>query len=99
MCKIQCLERSRIRFLWLVCWLCLLAPESGCRTGGRPPVERGPSLPLARIGIVGASVSAGFGGTPFGDAFQHAAKGAVIGSWANVMLFRDPLGETRLQLG
>jgi hypothetical protein len=39
------------------------------------------------------------GGTPFVDAFHAAAKQATVGSWANVLLFRDPVGETQLQLG
>jgi hypothetical protein len=66
----------------------------------------GPALPTDRIAIVGASVSAGFGGTPFGDAFRQASKAcpaeprctAAVESWANLMLFRDPVGETKLQL-
>jgi hypothetical protein len=60
---------------------------------------------VERIAIVGASVSAGFGGTPFGDAFHKATKRcpaprctAAVESWANIMLFRDPVGETKLQL-
>jgi hypothetical protein len=49
---------------------------------------------------VGASVSAGFGGLPFGDAFTQAAgQRSEVGSWASVMLFRDPVGETRAELG
>ena len=47
---------------------------------------------------MGASVSAGLGGTPFGDAFTAAAKGSKIDASANMMLFRDPMGETRIQL-
>ena len=47
---------------------------------------------------MGASVSAGFGGTPFGDAFTAAAKGSKVDASANIMLFKDPIGETRLQL-
>jgi hypothetical protein len=71
-----------------------------CRTAATPTVEtKGPALPSDRIAIVGASISAGFGGTAFVDAFREAAKGAAVESWANVMLFRDPIGETRLQLG
>jgi hypothetical protein len=63
-------------------------------------------LPVERIAVVGASVSAGFGGTPFGDAFRQATKRcpaprctAAVESFANLMLFRDPMGETQLQLG
>ncbi|HEU4612103.1 MAG TPA: hypothetical protein VFS15_08500 [Kofleriaceae bacterium] len=47
---------------------------------------------------MGASVSAGFGGTPFGDAFEHAARRSKVASWANVMMFRDPVADTRAQL-
>jgi hypothetical protein len=99
MCNIQYLRCSGFAVCWLVGWLGLVTSSSGCRPAAKPPVESGPALPLSRIGIVGASVSAGLGGTPFGDAFRQAAKGASVESWANVMLFRDPVGETRQQLG
>jgi hypothetical protein len=59
---------------------------------------RGPALPLGRIAIVGASVSAGFGGAPFGEAFAQAAPGSAVESEANLMMFRDPLDETKSQL-
>jgi hypothetical protein len=62
------------------------------------PRPSGAVLPLDRIAIVGASVSAGFGGTPFGEAFTAAAPRAVVESEANVVLFRDPLGDTKHQL-
>lgn len=83
------------RAIWLICWLGLVA---SCRSTGTPQVELGPALPVERIAIVGASVSAGFGGTPFKDAFERAAKRSTVASWANVMLFRDPVGDTRAQL-
>ncbi len=47
---------------------------------------------------MGASVSAGFGGTPFGDAFTAAAPRSKVDSAANTFLFRDPLADTRRQL-
>ncbi|CAN5708833.1 hypothetical protein BH11MYX2_BH11MYX2_00220 [soil metagenome] len=48
---------------------------------------------------MGASVSAGFGGTPFGDAFTAAAKSpAAVESVANTFLFRDPIGESTKQV-
>jgi hypothetical protein len=102
--------------VWLAGWLGLVASSSACRTAAKPPVEVGPALPVERIAIVGASVSAGFGGTPFGDAFRAATRPCAAGtssaepgsapsrctaaveSWANLMLFRDPIGETKLQL-
>lgn len=58
----------------------------------------GPALPLDRIAIVGASISAGFGGTPFGDAFAAAAPRSKVTTAADVMLFRDPVGNTTKQL-
>jgi len=84
--------------IWRLWWLGLLAVALGCRPAALPPAERGAMLPTARIAIVGASVSAGVGGTPFVDAFQAAAKQSAVQSWANVLLFRDPVGETQLQV-
>ncbi|NVB83732.1 MAG: SGNH/GDSL hydrolase family protein [Kofleriaceae bacterium] len=43
-------------------------------------------------------MSAGFGGTPFGDAFTAAAKRSKVDTAANVMMFRDPMGDTKRQL-
>jgi len=63
-----------------------------------PPRALGAALPLDRIEIVGASVSAGFGGMPFLDAFTAAAKRSHVDGVANVMLFRDPLGDTKRQI-
>lgn len=80
---------------WLVFSLWLVA---SCRPAGKPPADLGPALPVDRIAIVGASVSAGFGGTPFGDAFEHAARRSKVASWANVMMFRDPVADTHAQL-
>lgn len=118
MCKNNYLDRSGFSPIWLICWLGLLAPSSGCRPGAKSPADpTGPALPLERIAIVGASVSAGFGGSPFVDAFRQAVKSCekgsdpisgarpstrcteVVESWANLMLFRDPIGETQLELG
>jgi hypothetical protein len=107
MCKNHNLDRMRCSQIWRIGWLGLLALTSGCHTAPKPPVEVGPALAVERIAIVGASVSAGFGGTPFGDAFRQATKRcssgprctAAVESWANIMLFRDPVGETKLQLG
>lgn len=97
-CNITHLPISGIAKIRLVWWLGLLF-SAACRPSPGPPPDRGDGLPLARVAIVGASVSAGFGGTPFGDAFSRATKQAEVESWANVMLFRDPVGETRAQLG
>jgi hypothetical protein len=83
-------------------WLLPLA----CVGVGCHPVERTadkpasptPGLPLERIAIVGARVSAGCGGVSFGDAFTQVAKRSVIESEADVMLFRDPIANQRAQL-
>src|SRR5712664_2053538 len=81
-------------------WLLALIGVYGCHHAEREPQRNadpvsvsgaGPALPVERIAIVGASVSAGFGGTPFGDAFTAAASGSKVESEADVMLFRDPL--------
>jgi hypothetical protein len=79
----------------------LLSLSCSCRSSvpdAAPPVPPvGPALPLDRIAIVGASVSVGFGGTPFGDAFAAAAPRSKVESYANLYLFRDPIGESQLQ--
>ena len=107
-CNINYLNCSGSRLVWLICWLGLLNPLFGCRGAIKPQNEPGAALPIARVAIVGASVSAGFGGTPWGDAFQAAVKPCpkpgtesctAVESWANALLFRDPVGETRAQLG
>jgi hypothetical protein len=67
-------------------------PSSGKRNGSDP------FLPVDRIAIVGASVSAGFGGLAFGDAFAAAAPRSKVDSWASTFLFRDPVGDTKRQL-
>ena len=85
-------QLSRRSQVWLIACL------AGCRAASSPPHASGPALPLERIEIVGASMSAGFGGMPFGDAFTAAAKHSRVDAVANVMLFRDPLGDTRRQI-
>ena len=52
-----------------------------------------PALPLERIAIVGASVSAGFGGMPFGDAFAKAAPRSQIDAW--IIGVVDPIADAR----
>jgi hypothetical protein len=84
-------------------WLLgLVVVGVGCTPHRRPPaartVARALALPLDRIAIVGASVSAGFGGMPFGEAFTLAAKHSAIESEADVTLFRDPVGNQRTQV-
>lgn len=85
------------------------AAAAACGPAGAPagpvtrpgePVARpaAPALPVDRIAIVGASVSVGFGGTPFGEAFAAAAPRSTVESYANLMLFRDPIGDGRLQI-
>jgi hypothetical protein len=98
MCNINQLRSRRFRDGWLLIWLGLLTAVIACHHDGAQPAPNAPAMTLDRIAIVGASVSAGFGGLGFGDAFAAATK-APVESEANVMLFRDPVGETKLQLG
>lgn len=106
-CNINYIDCSGLRLVWLIGWLGLLNPLFGCHPANTPAKEPGAALPIVRIGVVGASVSAGFGGTPWGDAFRAAAKPCptpatesctAVESWANALLFRDPVGETRAQV-
>jgi len=57
-----------------------------------------PSLPVERIAVVGASVSAGFGGVSFGELVTAAAPRSKVESYASIFLFRDPVGVTRSQI-
>jgi hypothetical protein len=57
-----------------------------------------PTLPLERIAVVGASVSAGFGGAPFGDLVTAAATRSSVESYASICLVREPVGDTRSQI-
>ena len=110
MCNINKLSQSRTTVLWLLGWLGLVAlvPSCGRGPGASPPplgsgapggsAVSGPALPVDRIAIVGASISAGFGGTPFGEAFTAAAPRSKVDAAANVMLFRDPMAEIRRQV-
>lgn len=98
MCNIKDMRSSRRPPVWLAAWLGLVVLTPSCKSGGQSPPSQGPSLPLDRIAIVGASVSAGFGGTPFGEAFSAAATQSKVDTAANVMLFRDPIGDTQRQL-
>ena len=47
---------------------------------------------------MGASVSVGFGGTPFGDAFAAAAPRSTVTSHADLFFFRDPFGNSTAQI-
>ncbi|MDB4957305.1 MAG: hypothetical protein JWO36_4874 [Myxococcales bacterium] len=71
---------------------------TGCRANTETPTPHGATLPVSRIAIVGASVSAGMGGTPFNDAFTAAAKSSAVESEADLMMFRDPVAETTQQI-
>jgi len=106
-CKFSRLRGTNVRYLWLTALL-----GTSHLTACGDPVPRQsveavkpaappslPALPTARIAIVGASVSAGFGGAPFGELFAAAAKHSKVESYANVFLFRDPVGDTREQIG
>ncbi|MEJ7602915.1 MAG: hypothetical protein WKG01_33815 [Kofleriaceae bacterium] len=88
---------ERLTFL-AASWLLATACRSHEPARVVQPVAPQPALPVDRIAIVGASVSAGFGGMPFGDAFVQAAPRSRIDAAANVMLFRDPIGDSRTQI-
>lgn len=89
---------------------CALVLVAACGAAGAPPPEPAarsgepaarvppPALPLDRIAIVGASVSVGFGGTAFADAFAAAAPRSRVESYAELMMFRDPIGSGGLQI-
>ena len=83
-----------------VAWLALgsLPSCGGSESSPQTKVVGSPSLDTKRIAIVGASVSAGFGGAPFGDAFTAAAKRSAVESEANVFLFRDPIAGSHDQI-
>jgi hypothetical protein len=106
MCRFNRLATSPTKMIWLVVWLGLEALVPGCRANpsqgesptGSTAAVAGPALPLERISITGASVSAGFGGTPFGDAFTAAAPRSKVDASASTLLFRDPIGDTKRQL-
>jgi len=51
-----------------------------------------------RIAVVGASVSAGFGGTPIEDAIRAAVKAATVTGAAQVFMFRDAVGNGTAQI-
>jgi len=68
-------------------------PTTTAAAPTRPP----PALPIDRIAVVGASVSAGFGGTPFADAFT-AAGAPAVDAIASAMFFQDPIANARLQI-
>jgi hypothetical protein len=70
--------------------LALLVATVGCGSPGTssgPPPR--PIKTFSRIGVVGASVSAGFGGVLLADAFTAAAPGARVTGAASVLMFRD----------
>ncbi len=110
-CNINILSRLTWGLVWLGL---LQAPacrssETGSKSVGstatgstatRSPegIASQPALATGRIVIVGASVSAGFGGAPFVDIIRAAAPRSVVEGAANVFMFRDPVAETRIQV-
>jgi hypothetical protein len=82
--------------LWIGCGAPAAVPAPAPHRPG--PAAAAPALPVERIAIVGASVSAGFGGPPFGEAFATAAPRSRVESYANLLLFRDPIGDGRAQI-
>jgi hypothetical protein len=84
---------------WICLWLVWLAACHGSSSKPGSPGSSGSASTLSRdrIFIMGASVSAGFGGLSFVDAMKPAAINSLVDGAANVMLFRDPLGDTEKQ--
>ena len=62
--------------------------------GAAPRVERH----FARIAVVGASVSAGFGGVPLDAALRAAIKDATVTTTASVAMFRDAVASGAAQI-
>ncbi|MEZ4364818.1 MAG: hypothetical protein R2939_00860 [Kofleriaceae bacterium] len=64
-----------------------------------PPASApSPSPSPQRIVVVGASMSAGFGGTPFATALAEAAPTAVVTSHASVFMFQDAVASGTSQV-
>jgi hypothetical protein len=61
-------------------------------------IDARPAREFRRIAVVGASVSAGFGGTPLADALTAAVPGATITGAANVFMFRDAVADGATQI-
>ncbi|MDQ3366501.1 MAG: hypothetical protein M3680_13830 [Myxococcota bacterium] len=101
-CNIKSLATCTFVLVWSVLGVAAGCRASESRPGAAETAHAAPSalpaLATARIAIVGASVSAGFGGMPFADAFRAGAPRSTIENAANVLLFRDPIGESRLQI-
>jgi hypothetical protein len=66
---------------------------AGCSdSSSRPPTaEAKPVRTFRRIAVVGASVSAGFGGTSVADALRGAAKDATIIDEAEMTMYQSPI--------
>ena len=94
-CNIALLQVALHRLTPLVLVLAVACRSEAPATA---PTAAGPALDTTRIAIVGASVSAGFGGAPFGDVFKAAAKRSAVESVANVFLFRDPIAGSKEQI-
>ena len=69
----------------------------GSTGSGTSPPPR-PTKVFKRIGVVGASVSAGFGGVLLADAFTAAAPGATVTGAASVLMFRDAVANGAQQV-
>lgn len=110
-CKNEGLHQLRGRTSRLILLLCAGITMGGCTSAKEPPrpgtslpTDRSadkapdPALPTERISIIGASVSAGFGGIAFADAFISAAPRSHVKNDADVFLFRDPIGNSKKQI-
>jgi lysophospholipase L1-like esterase len=61
-------------------------------------IDARPAREFHRIAVVGASVSAGFGGAPLADVLTAAIPGATITGAASVFMFRDAVANGATQI-
>ena len=80
--------------IWLVVAACSSASTAPTASAPAPA----PVPPWPRIAVLGASMSAGFGGTPLAEAFAAAAPGATIDDEASVFVFQDAPARGREQV-
>ncbi len=102
-CNINILSRLTWGLVWLAMSqapACRSSEPGSARLAGQrtDEIASQPELPTGRIAILGASVSAGFGGAPFVDVIRAAAPRSVVEGAANAFMFRDPIAETRIQV-
>jgi hypothetical protein len=74
-----------------------VASGMGTATGAGSATAR-PPREFRRIAVVGASMSAGFGGRPLDEALRDAVPGATVTTAAAVWMFRDAVGNGTKQI-